>query len=218
MSFKPSNNLVEQIADYITQKIIYNEFKPGSRIFDSKLAEEMGVSRTPVREAIRLLERNRLVEVIPRKGVVVTEITAIQIEWLHEVLEQLYGLAARKAAEGHTEDDLMELTIALRKIEKYAQQGDTLGYYDSIFEYAAAGLKAAKNPLLESLIKDLWPANRRIQHATLSQREDNLKENVKLFQKATTHFKQRNAEQAELTIREYVRTEKEFAIKLLMAN
>jgi DNA-binding GntR family transcriptional regulator len=218
MSFQPNGNLVEQVTDYIAEKIIQNEFKPGTRIYDSKLANEMGVSRTPIREAIRVLERNRLVELIPRRGVVVTEISDAVVEWFYDVFEQLYSLVARKAAENHTPAHIKEIEKALKKIESSAKKKDTVGYYDHIFAFAAAGMKAAHNPLLEGLIKDLWPVNRRIEYATLLQREDDLKENVKFFQEATRHLKNRDADKTEAVIRAFARTEKQFALQLLTKN
>jgi len=215
MPFQPNGNLVEQVTEYISEKIISQAFKPGSRVYDVKLAEEMGVSRTPIREALRILERNRLVEVIPRRGVVVTEISKNQIEWFYDIYEQLYALAARRAAENHTAADIIAIEAALAHIEGCAKSKDTLGYYNHIFEFAAAGIAAAKNPLLEAMIRDLWPANRRIQYASLLPREDDLKENVKLFQRVTEYTKKRKAEMAESVIREYAQVEKKFALQLV---
>lgn len=218
MSFQPNGNLVEQVTDYIAEKIIQNELKPGARIYDTKLAQEMGVSRTPIREAIRILERNRLVELIPRRGVVVTEISESQVEWFYDVFEQLYGLVARKAAENHTRAHLQKIESALRDIETAAAAEDTHRYYDCIFAFADAGLKAAQNPFLEGIIKDMWPSNRRIQYASLRLRKDDLKQNVDFFRRATRFLKQQEGEKAEAVIREFARTEKRFALQLLIKS
>ncbi len=218
MPFQANGNLVEQVTDYISEKIVRNEFKPGTRLYDTKLADEMGVSRTPVREAFRVLERNLLVELIPRRGVVVTEISETQINCFYDIYEQLYALVARRAAENHTLSDLAEIDAALVNIERCARKKDTTGYYDHIFEFAAAGMKAARNPLLEALIKDLWPSNRRIQYASLSQRSDDLQENVKIFQRATEYMKKRNGDLSEAVIREYAQTERRFALSLVQKH
>lgn len=215
MGFQPNGNLVEQVTDYLCEKIVKNELKPGSRVYDTKLAEEMGVSRTPIREALRVLEKNRLVELIPRRGVVVTEISASQIEWFYDIYEQLYALVARRAAENWIAEDLEAISKALTSIERCATEKDTVGYYDAIFDFAQAGMKAAKNPLLEALIKDLWPSNRRIQYASLLRRQDDLQENAGLFQKAARYMEARNADMAETVIREYARTERGFALALV---
>ena len=218
MSFQPNGNLVEQVTEYIAEKIIQNELKPGTRIYDSKLAEEMGVSRTPIREAFRILERNHLVELMPRRGVVVTDITAAQVEWFYDIFEQLYGLTARKAAENHTPADIERIKAAVTKIEQAAAARDTSDYYDGIFEFADAGLKAAGNPLLEGVIKDMWPSNRRIQYGSLMQRKDDLKKNMKFFQKVAQHLIKGDGKQAEKVIQEFARTEKKFALQLLTKN
>lgn len=218
MSFKPNGNLVDQITEYISEKIIRNELKPGTRLYDTKLAEEMGVSRTPIREALRILERNRLVQLIPRRGVVVTEISVDQIEWFYDIFEQLYALAARRACEKCTDGDIAAIEKALSRIETSAARGEVVAYYNRIFEFAEAGIRAAGNPLLESMIREMWPVNRRIQYASLLHRRDNLKENVKLFQRAAHHLKSAEAEKAEAVIREYAVTEKNFALQLISSR
>ena len=114
MAFKPSENLPEQLTRDIADKIIRNQLKPGERILEARLAEEMGVSRSPLREALRILEKQKLVELIPRKGARVTQISASHIEWFYDIFEVLYGLVARKAAEnaGKTEEGQAQKDIA----------------------------------------------------------------------------------------------------------
>ena len=73
MTFAPKETLAIQVAQYVSEKIIRSEFKPGEKIQEEKLAEELGVSRSPVRESLRILEKARLVEVVPRHGAHVTE-------------------------------------------------------------------------------------------------------------------------------------------------
>ncbi|MFW6284555.1 MAG: GntR family transcriptional regulator, partial [Desulfosalsimonas sp.] len=72
MDFSVSSGLAEQIAAYLEDRIIRLEIKPGQRIREAAVAEELGVSRSPVREALRILENNLVVEIIPRRGARVT--------------------------------------------------------------------------------------------------------------------------------------------------
>ncbi len=214
MEFRAAENLSEQITRVITERIIQNELKPGERIFESKIAGELGVSRSPIREALRILERNRLVELIPRKGAKVTEISASHIEWFYDVLEELFALVARKAVERAREEDFNNIGVCLKKIEKCAKQRDVIGYFNGIFDYAAIGMKAAGNPLLEQILSDMWPSTRRIQFASLSFRADELKTNVRFFQRATRYILAGDIEMADKVIREYARNEKAFALKI----
>ncbi len=214
MSFIARDNLPEILTRDICEKIIRNELKPGERILEAKIAEEMGVSRSPVRECLRMLEKNRLVELIPRKGARVTEITAQHIEWFYDIFEALYGLVARKAAERADADDLGQMKAALSKIEQAAVKGDVQEYYDGIFEFAEVGMKSARNPLLEQTLKELWPSNRRIQYASLMFRTDELRRNVIFFRHMASYIEQGLGAKVEEEVRAYARNEKAFALKI----
>ena len=89
MTFKVSSGLAEQITEYISDKIIRMEIKPGERVLEINIAKELGVSRSPITEALRILEKTRLVELIPRKGARVTEMSENFIEQLIYLNNQL---------------------------------------------------------------------------------------------------------------------------------
>ena len=213
MAFKASENLAEQITEYLSNKIIRSELAPGERILETKVAEELGVSRGPIREALRILEKKRLVELIPRRGARVTEISVMHFNWLYDILGELYTLVARKSAENFSVEDLDKIRVALKKIEDCAEEGNVSGYYDAIFKYASIGQQAARNPLLDQILNDLEPITRRIQFASLSRRVEDLKKNVVFFQRATQYAEEGNGEMAAETIRSYVQNERDFALK-----
>lgn len=214
MEFKPADNLPGILTHEIGEKIIRNELKPGERILEAKIAESMGVSRSPVREALRILEKNRLVELIPRKGARVTAVNAEHIEWFYDIFEVLYSLVARKAFQHATEKDREALFSALKKIETSAEEADVEGYFDGIFEFAAIAMKAACNPLLEKLLLDLWPSNRRFQFASLSKRSGELKNNVRFFQKICRLLNSGEGAKLEEIVSDYARNEKAFALQV----
>lgn len=213
MAFKASNNLDEQIAEYLSAQIIQGKLEPGERILEARLAEELGVSRGPIREALRILERKRLVKLIPRRGARITEVSAAYIEWLYDILNELYSLVARRAAENRTQKDLAQIRRSVKRIEDCAVRGDVPGYYDAIFEYASIGQQAARNPLLDQMLKDLEPSTRRAQFASLSLRTEGLKQNVAFFEHAARYVEEKNAEMASQIICAYVQNEKGFALK-----
>jgi DNA-binding GntR family transcriptional regulator len=213
MTFKASGNLAEQIAQYLSDKIIRSELAPGERILETKVAEEMGVSRGPIREALRILEKKRLVELIPRRGAKVTEMSVMYFNWLYDILAELYALVARKCAENYSEEDLRMIRAVLKNIEDCAEKGDVAGYYNAIFEYAAIGQQVAGNPLLDQILNDLEPITRRTQFASLSLRAEDLRKNVVFFQDATQYIEKGNGEMAARTIRNYAQNEREFALK-----
>ena len=218
MSFKASNNLDEQIAEYLSAQIIRGELEPGERILEARLAQELGVSRGPIREALRILERKRLVKLIPRRGAKVTEMSSEQIEWLYDILYELYSLVARRAAENRTQKDLAQIRHSVKKIEDCAARGDISGYYDAIFEYASIGQRASKNPLLDQMLKDLEPSTRRAQFASLSRRTEDLKNNVSFFERTARYVEEKNGDMASQMIRAYVQNEREFAMNNTKPN
>jgi len=203
VTFKPWENLDEQVAEHISTLIITGQLAPGERIREAKLAKELGVSRGPVREALRIVESKRLVKLVPRRGARVTELSNSSIERIYDVLVELLTLASRRAAENRTKEDLAQIRRSLKKIETYAGKGDTSGYYDAIFRFFVACLVAAKNPLLSRMLGDLEPSTRRIQYASLSRRQKDLKSNVLFFERAVKYIEEGNSDKASEAIRQY---------------
>lgn len=213
MAFKLSNNLSEQIAEYLGARIIKRELKPGERIKEAKLAQELGVSRGPVREALHILESKRLVEILPRRGARVMQMSPAYAEWLYDIIVELYGLAARKAAENRTSKDLRQMRQALKGIKDCAEKGDISGYYDAIFQMALVGVKASKNPLLEQLLSDLEPVTRRVQYASLRYRAEDLKKSVAYFEEFVRCAEAKDGEKACQAIRAYTENERKLALR-----
>ncbi len=119
----------------IENDILNGRYQPGDSLNEIKLSDEIGVSRTPVREAIRQLELAGLVETIPNKGAIVKGITAQDIEDIYTIRMRIEGLAARWAAEKATDAELEELREAVEMEEFYTQKNRTeqLMQFDSRF-------------------------------------------------------------------------------------
>ena len=96
MKFKGPENIAEQITALIENKIITLELKPGERILESQLAEEMGVSRGPVRDSLKALEGRWLVELFPRRGARVADMDKKHIESIYDVLNELFIMFVRR--------------------------------------------------------------------------------------------------------------------------
>ncbi len=96
MTFQVSANLADQVCEHLRDRIISFEIKPGERLYEEKIAGELNVSRGPVREALRLLAKQKLVELIPRRGARVPQITEQHIEWIFEIIIELYCIIARR--------------------------------------------------------------------------------------------------------------------------
>ena len=101
----------------LRQAILRGELKPGERLMEIKLANKLGVSRTPIREAIRKLELEGLVLMIPRRGAEVAEITEKSLNDVLEVRKALEELAVQLACERMDEEGLEALKKAAKEFE-----------------------------------------------------------------------------------------------------
>ena len=105
-------SLVDRLAAAIRQKVLEGDFPSGHRLRQEALADEFGVSRTPVREALRKLEADGLVRVEPNRGAVVRGVRAREVREAYEVRAELEGLAASLAATRINDDELRRLREA----------------------------------------------------------------------------------------------------------
>ena len=118
--------LRDVVFNTLRQAILKGELKPGERLMEIQLANKLGVSRTPVREAIRKLELEGLVLMIPRKGAEVAEITRQDMEDVLEVRTALEELAVKDACDHITDAQLSELKKASNEFKKALLEGKDL--------------------------------------------------------------------------------------------
>ncbi|MCX8130536.1 MAG: GntR family transcriptional regulator [Clostridia bacterium] len=146
------NSLRGKVFAQLQNDILNGKYQPGDSLIETRLSEELGVSRTPIREAIRQLELEGLVQSIPNKGAIVKGISSQDIEDIYTIRMMIEGLAARWAAEKITYDELEELKEALDMEEFYTMKNDTehLLKFDSKFHDII--FKASKSkPLMHTL-------------------------------------------------------------------
>jgi DNA-binding GntR family transcriptional regulator len=145
-------SLHSQVFNYIRDAILNGRYKPGDPLVETKLAEELGVSRTPIREAIRQLELEGLVISIPNKGVVVDGVSQQDIDDIYTIRSMLEGLAARWAAQRIDEQGLKALEEIIELMEYYTKKNDfdQLTQLDTRFHgelYDSCGSKVLKHTL-----------------------------------------------------------------------
>lgn len=147
--------LSEDIAESIKAAIIKGKFKPGEKISEGDLAESMGISRTPLREAFRKLENEGFIEIIPRKGAIVTEIDAREAYHLYEIKSTLEGLAARLAAANMKEKDLEKLKKVNDELKELIDQNDLEAFYKAHTRFHEGFVKLSGNKRLMQIISNL---------------------------------------------------------------
>lgn len=164
-NYKP---LREIVFEALREAIINGTLKPGERLMEIQLAEEMGVSRTPVREAIRKLELEGFLVMIPRKGAYVAGLSMKDIADVFEIRGALEGLAAGLAAERITEEEMEELERLLVKIGECIQSDDLNAVIEQDTEFHDVLYKATRNEKLGLIISNLREQIQRYRTASLS--------------------------------------------------
>ncbi len=130
--------LREVVYEELKKQILAGSITPGMRMMEVELAEDMGVSRTPVREAIRKLEKEGLVTIEPRKGAYASDISVKDMVDVLEVREELEGLSASLAASRITEEELARLKSLTEGYAAAIKENDmeNMIHYDELFHKA----------------------------------------------------------------------------------
>lgn len=164
-NYKP---LRELVFESLREAIITGRLRPGERMMEIQMAEEMGVSRTPVREAIRKLELEGLVVMIPRKGAYVAGLSLKDIADVFEIRGALEGLAAELAAERITDEEQDEMERYLVMIAEYIEAGDIEKVVEIDTDFHTLLYKCSRNSRLSQIISNLREQIQRFRTTSLS--------------------------------------------------
>ena len=147
--------LIEEIARVLREQIVEGALEPGRRLSERDLGARLGVSRTPLREALRLLAGERLVEVRPRRGARVAPLDSTVVEDVYPVLSCLERLAANMACQNIGDDALADLAAAVEKMRGARSRKDRRRFLALSREFHEAVLAAAGNDTLRQLQRQL---------------------------------------------------------------
>lgn len=139
----------------LRQAILTGQLEPGERLMEIQLAQRLGVSRTPIREAIRKLELEGLVTMVPRKGARVAQITEKSMKDVLEVRVALDVLAVQLACERMTDEELMRLEQAGEEFKKAIRTKDATLIAQADVAFHDCILKASGNERLVQLVNNL---------------------------------------------------------------
>ena len=156
-NFSPQYSLplVQQIAEFLTNAIIDGRLKNGQRLVENELQREFKVSRAPIREAFRILEKNGLVVIIPRKGTFVREISQKDIEELFPIRAWLERLAAQIATSHLEPRDIEEMNLALLGMTEAAKRKDFKSYFKHHLKFHETFINASKNDTLIGMLENV---------------------------------------------------------------
>lgn len=147
--------LRDVVFNTLRQAILKGELEPGERLMEIQLAERLGVSRTPIREAIRKLELEGLVLMIPRKGAEVAKISEKSLRDVLEVRRSLEELAIELACSRMTEEDIQELEQAQETFRAAVKQGDAMTIAESDEHYHDIIYNGTGNTRLVQILNNL---------------------------------------------------------------
>jgi GntR family transcriptional regulator, trigonelline degradation regulator len=204
---KQAAPLRQRVLDELRHSIIAGRLKPCERLVERELIAMMGVSRTVIREALRQLESEALITIIPNKGPVVRELTLEEARDLYSIRAVLEGLAARLFVENASDEQIAKLEGELQKVSKAYESGKAEAILESKNDFYDALFAGAGSATLSSMIGLLHGRIRRWRAVGLShpqKSKERSKESVKGLGVMLKAIQERDAGQAEQAIREEV--------------
>jgi DNA-binding GntR family transcriptional regulator len=195
-------SLADRAYSAMRDMIVTLELPPGAVLHEAKLMEQLGMGRTPIREAVRMLAQENLVEVFPRRGVFVTTVDIGDLASLAEVREALEGYAARLAAERATADDQRELSSLIDECRRKGDL-DRRGLIDLDRRIHSCVYRCTHNRFLAATLDEYYVLALRIWFLAL-ERVERLDQAVSEHREVLAAIRDRDAERAEQAMRRHV--------------
>jgi len=208
MSLNPTERiapapLYEQVANRLRERIYDGLLRPGEAIDEPALCDFFGISRTPLREALKVLDREGLVELVPRRGCVVRSLSLEELGELFPVIAVLEGLCARQAVSRFTEMDLAQLEAMHLRLDGLAAAGDLNAYYEENFRVHELIQTLAGNRWLKRVTTDLRRILRLARHEQLK-RPGRLQESLAEHRGLMEAFRARDPEMADQRMQQHL--------------
>jgi DNA-binding GntR family transcriptional regulator len=184
-SFDDQYSLRARVYNSLRENILNGRYKVGENLIELRIAEELNVSRTPVREAIRQLELEGLVESIPNKRFTVKGVSLKDMEDIYRIRKVLEGLSARWAVEQITDEEINELQEVYDLMEFYTQKNDVNQISKLNTRFHEIIFSATKSSVLKHILKDFQFYVKWARHESLSspgRMEEALKEHLDILQ------------------------------------
>ncbi|MEA2929408.1 MAG: hypothetical protein QOG38_1836 [Hyphomicrobiales bacterium] len=165
------SSLVTEIACVVGAEILEGIRRPGSDLNSVELARRFRTSRTPTREAVVILEKEGLVEILPRRRPRVADLSIAEIREIYRVRAAMLGLIAAEVVRVAADEEIAELRCILREMERAALAGDRDGYYWGNVAFHERFADMAHNRTLQRILETLVLRSLRLRRLTLSQAE-----------------------------------------------
>ncbi len=192
--------LREKIVDYLKESIIKGYLKPGERIAEPELAERFGVSRTPVREALRQLASEGFLIILPRKGATVSPITDKDVQEFYAIKSLLEGYAARIACKRMSDRDIKRMEELNEQMRALAEKEDVKNFFKCDNRFHDIFLKACGNDKLYNLVHSLVQQFERFRITALSV-PGRMRDSVRQHEEIIEAFKRGDEERVEKLVK-----------------
>lgn len=195
--------LVEQITEFLTQAIMDGQFESGERLVENELQRRFGVSRSPIRESFRVLEKKGLVNNVPRKGTYVRKITQKDIEENFPVRANLESLAARLALPHLQPQDIEKMESAFSRMSEAAKNNDFKSYLKYHTQYHEIFIRASGNDTLIDILENLRNQAIWFRYSYLYVQES-YEYAIKVHRKILDYFIKKDADHLEPLVKEHI--------------
>jgi len=188
--------LSQKVYRILKERIIKGNLKPGEKILEVNIAEQLGVSRTPIREALRELAAEGFVKMIPNQGMVVSNVSIEDIKEVLQIRKLLEGFAASIAAKKINKGEIKKLEKIIEKMNISISKDDVLVYSDLNGEFHNLILKVCGNKRLIKICANLSGSDHRFRIRALRDNSERLKYSLKEHQEIVDALKKEDSEQA----------------------
>lgn len=207
--------LKEQVYDFLKQEIISGKIKPGERLIEEKISKDLNVSRSPIREAVRMLEKDGLLNVHVSRGVTVITPDIEDYIHLYEVRASVESLAAYYSAIRRTETELQKMKETIIKMEEAIDAGSITKLLKSNQSFHEHVLHSSHNPILVKMTLQLRGINNFYRKAIIESSPFYAKRSLDDHKRIYEIISKQNADLASKAMREHIDNDYNSFIDLL---
>lgn len=212
LSLESYPNKTDRVYEILLDNIIKRNFAPGTKLGEQYLADQLGVSKTPVREALSRLERENLVNIYPNRGAFVVEITKEDIIEIYDLREVLEGLAARQAAEKIGDNGIDRIQKLIFAMEDSLEDNDLEAYSSHDSKLHEILGRISGNERLQEMVKNLRYQARILMSSSV-QIPGRAEESIKEHKRILKALKAGNGPEAERQVRLHTKNTKKIVLE-----
>ena len=161
-------SLGQWVANVIAERIIQGHYPEGHWLREQELAAEFRLSRSPIREALRILERDGHIELLPRRGAIVTTLNEKTVDDIYKCRVRLTALVAEEAAPHLTDEDFEYLEHVVKRMERAVAADDTDAYFECNVEFHNLLWERSDNSVLQQILRALNSRVLRLRYLSMS--------------------------------------------------